>query len=77
VSEINNSGLIRYIKAHKGLIIGSCIGFVIGALILWIGFFSTLFLAVCIGIGAFFGSNNKFRKRLFEILDRVLPDIFK
>lgn len=74
---MNNSGFIRFIKAHKGLIIGSCIGFVIGSLILWIGFFKTLFLVICIGIGAFFGSNNKFRKRLFEILDRVLPDIFK
>lgn len=77
MSEFNNSGFIKFIKAHKGVVIGGCIGFVIGALILWIGFFRTLFLAICIGIGAFLGSNNRFRKRLFEILDRVLPDIFK
>ncbi len=77
MSENNSSGFIKFIKSHKGIITGSCIGFVVGALILWIGFFSTLFLAICIGIGAFFGSNNKFRKKLFEILDRVLPDIFK
>lgn len=77
MSEINNSGFIKIIKAHRGVVIGGCIGFAAGALILWIGFFRTLFLAVCVGIGAFFGSNNKFRKRLFEILDRILPDIFK
>jgi uncharacterized membrane protein len=77
VSEINNSGFLKFVKEHKGIIIGSLIGFAIGALILWIGFFRTLFLAICVGIGAFFGSNNKYRKRLFEVLDRVLPDIFK
>jgi uncharacterized membrane protein len=76
VSE-NNGGFKRFIKGHKGVILGGCIGFIIGALILWIGFFRTLFLAVCVGIGVFFGSNNRLRKRLFEILDRILPDIFK
>jgi uncharacterized membrane protein len=73
----NNGGIIKFIKTHKGIILGGCIGFIIGALILWIGFFRTLFLAICVGIGVFLGSNNRFRKRLFEILDRILPDIFK
>jgi len=66
-----------YIKKHKGIIIGCAAGFVIGLLIISIGFFRTLFLAICVGIGAFFGSHNKYKKRLFEILDRILPDIFK
>lgn len=77
MSEHNNNGFITFIKAHKGVVTGGCIGFVIGALVLWIGFFSTLFLAICVGIGVFFGSNNKFKKKLFEILDRILPDVFK
>jgi uncharacterized membrane protein len=68
---------IDFVKAHKGIITGSCVGFVVGVLILCIGFFATLFLAICVGIGAFLGSNNKVRKRLMEVLDRILPDIFK
>lgn len=77
MSEQNNKGFAAFVKAHRGVITGGCVGFAVGALILWIGFFSTLFLAVCVGIGVFFGSNNKYRKKLFEILDRILPDIFK
>lgn len=68
---------ISFIKKHKGLIMGIGLGLLVGILILAIGFFSTLFLGICVGIGAFFGTRNKFRKKLFEILDRVLPDIFK
>lgn len=77
MSEQNNSGIAKFFKAHKGVITGGCIGFVVGALILWAGFFAALFLAVCVGIGVFFGSNNKYKKKLFEILDKILPDVFK
>ncbi len=68
---------IGFVKQHKGLITGIGLGLLIGILILAIGFFGTLFLAICAGIGAFFGTRNKFRKRFFEILDKILPDIFK
>ncbi len=77
MSEQNNSGFAKFFKAHRGVITGGCIGFFVGALILWAGFFATLFLAICVGIGVFFGSNNKYKKKLFEILDRILPDVFK
>lgn len=73
----NSGGFVKFIRRHKSIVLGGCIGFAVGALILWIGFFRTLFLALCVGIGVFFGSNNRLRKRLFEILDRILPDIFK
>ena len=67
----------KFIIKHKGVIIGMGIGLIVGTLILCIGFFATLFLAICVGIGAFFGTNNKFKKRLFEILDRILPNVFR
>ena len=66
-----------FLKQHKGVIIGVGLGLLVGILILSVGFFATFFLAVCAGIGAFFGTKNRFRKRLFEILDKILPDIFK
>lgn len=68
---------LEYIKQRIGLITGVGIGFLVGVLILAIGFFRTLFLAICIAIGAFFGTRNRYRKKLFEILDKILPDIFK
>ncbi len=68
---------ISYVKEHKGVIIGVALGLLVGILMLSIGFFATLFLAICAGIGALFGTKNKLRKRLLEILDKILPDIFK
>ena len=71
------NGFVKFVKTRKGIIIGISLGLLIGVLMLTIGFFATLFLAICVGIGAFFGSKNKYKKKLFEILDRILPDIFK
>ncbi len=70
-------GFFEFIKKHRGIITGIGLGFLIGVLILAIGFFKTLFLAVCVGIGAFLGTKNKLRKKLFEILDKILPDLFR
>ena len=71
------NGFVKFVKTHKGAIIGISLGLIVGILLLTIGFFSTLLIAICVGIGAFFGSNNKYKKKLFAILDKILPDIFK
>ncbi len=68
---------LEFIKTHRSIITGIGLGFLIGVLILAIGFFRTFFLAICVGIGAFFGTKNKLRKKLFEILDKILPDLFR
>jgi uncharacterized membrane protein len=73
----DSNGFFEFIKTHRGQIIGIGLGMLVGVLILTIGFFRTLFLAICVGIGAFFGTKNKFRSKLFEILDKILPDIFR
>jgi len=72
-----SNGFFEFIKTHRGQIIGISLGLLVGVLILTIGFFRTLFLAICVGIGAFFGTKNKFRSKLFEVLDKILPDIFR
>jgi uncharacterized membrane protein len=72
-----SKGFFEFINSHRGIIVGIGLGFLVGVLILSIGFFSTLFLAICVGIGAFFGTKNKLRKKLFEILDKILPDLFR
>ncbi len=73
----DSKDFFEFIKAKKGLLIGTVVGLLVGVLILSIGFFSTLFIAFCMGLGAFLGTRNRFRKKLFEILDKILPDIFK
>ena len=77
MSDEKQNGFTLFVKTHKGVIIGIGLGLLVGVLVLTIGFFRTLFLAVCVGIGAFFGTDNKLRKKLFQILDRILPDIFR
>lgn len=72
-----SNGFFEFIKTHRGQVIGILLGFLVGVLILTIGFFKTIFLSICVGIGAFFGTKNKFRSKLFEILDKILPDIFR
>jgi uncharacterized membrane protein len=67
----------KFYKTHRGAIIGTGLGLLVGALILTIGFFETLFLAICAGIGAFFGTNTRAKKRFREFLDRILPDLFR
>jgi uncharacterized membrane protein len=69
--------VLNFWKAHKGAIIGTGLGLIIGILILAIGFFQTLFLALCAGIGALLGTNTRVKKKIREVLDRVLPDIFR
>lgn len=68
---------MNFWKAHKGVIIGTGLGLLAGALILAIGFFQTLFLAICTGIGAFIGAHTRVKKRIKEILERILPDLFR
>jgi len=75
--EKKDNGFVRFVKAHRGAIIGISMGLLIGILLLTIGFFATLLLAICVGLGAFFGSKNRFKKKLYQVLDRILPDIFK
>jgi len=73
----NLHGFFNFVKKHKGAIIGVSLGLLVGILMLSIGFFATLFLALCAGVGAFFGTQNRFRKKFLEMLDKILPDIFK
>jgi len=73
----NLHGFVNFVKQHKGVIIGVSLGLLVGILMLSIGFFATLFLALCAGVGALFGTNRSFRKKFLELLDKILPDIFK
>ena len=41
---------------HRGKVIGVCVGLVFGICVIKFGFWHSLFLAVCIAVGFFIGS---------------------
>lgn len=60
-------------RAHSGKITGVSIGFVLGLLILSIGFFQALFVLFCMVIGYVVGKWIDDKEDLMEILDKLLP----
>lgn len=71
---MNKEKLIEFYKAHYGEINGSLIGFIIAVLILVVGFFQTIFIAICVLIGYYIGKKITVNKDyLKNLLDRILP----
>ncbi|MDP4092054.1 MAG: DUF2273 domain-containing protein [Bacillota bacterium] len=71
---MNKEGFLKFYNSHRGGINGALVGLVIAVAFLLLGFFRTLFIAICVGIGYYIG------KRIYEdkdyiknLLDRVLP----
>jgi uncharacterized membrane protein len=60
-------------RAHSGKIIGIVIGFVLGLMIIAIGFFQALFILICMIIGYVVGKRIDDKEDLMEIIDRLLP----
>lgn len=58
---------------YRGRFIGIIIGLVIGLLFLFMGFFRTIFLLICIGAGFFIGNRVDNKEDLIDLLDRLLP----
>ena len=54
-------------------VIGVIAGLVIGILFLFLGFFQTIFLLICVGLGFFIGNKLDKKEDLMDFLDRLLP----
>ena len=54
-------------------VIGVISGLVIGILFLLLGFFQTIFLLICVGLGFFIGNKLDKKEDLMDFLDRLLP----
>ena len=57
--------------------VGVAIGLVIGVLFLNLGFFKTIFILICIGLGFFIGNKLDHHEDLMDYLDRLLPPGYK
>ncbi|WP_018703166.1 MULTISPECIES: DUF2273 domain-containing protein [Sporomusaceae] len=71
--EFDREWLLAFWQRHNGKIICCTIGLFFGVLVLALGFFRTLFLFLCIGIGFFVGKRLDNKEDLLELLDRILP----
>ena len=59
---------------HRGKFFGVLLGFMVGAIILIIGFWKTLFLALCGVIGYWIGGISDKKEKFISFLDRILPN---
>ena len=55
---------LEWLENNKGLFWGSVIGLAVAILFLTIGFWATLLIALCMGIGALLGSRPDIRERI-------------
>ena len=55
-----------WIRENKGLFTGMCIGLLVAILFLTIGFWATLLIFVCVGVGAYLGSHPETREKISE-----------
>ncbi|MCX8129027.1 MAG: DUF2273 domain-containing protein [Clostridia bacterium] len=71
---MNKEKLLQFYSSHRGGVNGGIIGLIIACAILIIGFFNTLFIAICVGIGYYIGKRlSEDKDYLKNLLDRVLP----
>ena len=66
--------ILIYYEEHRGSIIGALTGLLTAVLILLVGFWRVIFIALFAGIGYYIGKRiHEDRDYLKNLLDRVLP----
>ncbi|MCX7885205.1 MAG: DUF2273 domain-containing protein [Caloramator sp.] len=59
---------------NEGKFIGTVIGLIIAIFVLSIGFFKTLFIAICAFMGYYIGKKIDNKESIVEIIQKILPD---
>lgn len=71
----------NYIKEllenHKGKLFGVFSGLLIGVLILIIGFWKVIFLALCVGLGVWLGTMKDNKENFLSFMDKIIGKIYK
>lgn len=66
--------IINFYRKNMGAVIGAIIGLAMSVLILTIGLGNTLFIAVFVCVGCYFGSKiSNDKDYIKRLLDRILP----
>ncbi|MDF2565207.1 MAG: hypothetical protein K0Q53_1602 [Massilibacillus sp.] len=62
---------------HRGKLVGTILGIIIGISILLFGFFKTLFIMICGLIGLFVGKRVDEKDDLMDIVEKIIPPGFR
>lgn len=62
---------------HRGKLVGTILGIIIGISILLFGFFKTLFIMICGLIGLFVGKRVDEKDDLIDIVEKIIPPGFR
>jgi len=65
--------LTSLVEKHKGKIIGTSLGFITSLLIIILGFFKVLFIAVCVYIGFYLGEKIDNDEDIVKLLEKIFP----
>ena len=74
---MNRDSLILLIKNHKGKAVGILLGLLFGTLVLHIGFWYSIFLFVCAGVGLYLGIMHDRGERLAAFFDKIMTKRMK
>lgn len=66
--------ILNIFHNNRGKCIGTLIGIIVAIFILIIGFFKTLFIAICAFIGYYIGKKTDNKESIVEIIEKILPD---
>ena len=64
-------GVLSWVQHHPRLVIGGFLGFVLGLLIKWLGFWYTIMMILFVVIGAIAGKYLDERRGVGQVLDRL------
>jgi len=62
---------------HRGKLVGTILGIIIGISILLFGFFKTIFIMICGLIGLFVGKRVDEKDDLMDIVEKIIPPGFR
>lgn len=62
---------------HRGKLLGTILGLVLGACILIFGFFKTCFVVICGAIGLFVGKKLDDQENLYDVIEKIIPPGFR
>jgi uncharacterized membrane protein len=69
--------LKEFLRKYSGRLLGASVGLTAAVLFLTIGFFRTLLILICVGIGYFIGLFRDSKEEFLEFVERILPKGFK
>jgi uncharacterized membrane protein len=69
--------LKEFLRKYSGRLLGASAGLTAAILFLTVGFWSTLLILICVGIGYVIGLLRDSKEEFLEFVERILPKGFK